>query len=241
MRYGYEMCVCGLRYVFVNLENWTLTIQKRWSAHINVLMMCGTENWSHSRELSELTFSPLTAHKMKFNREHTQKVNEFTVKIGTYHRFTTHDRMKRKKRIRPKSIDVIQHASFRFQYASGVVISFFLLSLRRQYLAFVCVCFWFFFFDFLWNAFSLFRVASLLFIFLLRIVIGTGCRCRCYCNSNLFTYLFILLYIWYCFRSFFGLIVNRVCVHMFFFRMFVFILYIILSASQSSFALHHSS
>lgn len=27
-------CVCGLRYVFVNLENWTLTIQKRWSAHI---------------------------------------------------------------------------------------------------------------------------------------------------------------------------------------------------------------
>lgn len=51
----------------------------------------------------------------------------------------------------------------------------------------------------------------------MRIVIGTGCRCRCYCNSNLFTYLFILLYIWYCFRSFFGLIVNRVCVHMFFF------------------------
>lgn len=208
-----------------------------------VLMMCGTENWSHSRELSELTFSPLTAHKMKFNREHTQKVNEFTVKIGTYHRFTTHDRMKRKKkRIRPKSIDVIQHASFRFQYASGVVVSFF-YSRYAVNIWHLCVYVsGFFFFDFLWNAFSLFRVAFLLFIFLLRIVIGTGCRCRCYCNSNLFTYLFILLYIWYCFRSFFGLIVNRVCVCAYvFFRMFVFILYIILSASQSSFALHHSS
>lgn len=140
-----------------------------------------------SSQMSELTFSPL-ATKMKFNREHTQKVNEVTHSwnLHTSRRSPRNEHRRKKNAFNEnQSTSYIArsvcHSVCKRFYFNFIPLFFFLLRFSKEYLAQVYTIVYDFFTSFVSFRFVFIFFFTLfvgppcsLFIFLLRIVIGAA-------------------------------------------------------------------